>query len=135
MEKWPFYDDLHSIWKELLNYNTVGVSNSSPGQDHADRAASLFSKRSRETESSGVEDNSFPGLDGDDEDDEEDGGVEADISASEGQFDSELGGSLADVDMEENKEGGKGRGAKVEKKKDEEFKAKTKVSMCPFLPL
>jgi hypothetical protein len=129
MEKWPFYDDLHSIWKELPNYNTVGVSNSSPGQDHAERAASLFAKRSGETESSCVEDNIFPDYD----DSDEDFDVEADISASEGLFDSEPGGFLVDVDMEENEsEGGKGRGGKVEKK-DEQLKAKTKVSLCFFL--
>ena len=56
-EQWPFYNNLHNIWSELPNYNPVGVTNSGPGQDFAARAATVFSKRSGKTDSSGVEDN------------------------------------------------------------------------------
>ncbi|KAH9921836.1 hypothetical protein B0H21DRAFT_754970 [Amylocystis lapponica] len=39
---WPFYDDLHSIWCELPNYNPLGVSNSEAGKDHSKNAEVLF---------------------------------------------------------------------------------------------
>lgn len=50
----------------MPNYNPVGVTNSGPGQDFAGRAAAVFSKRSGETDSSGVEDN-YPILDEEDD--------------------------------------------------------------------
>ncbi|KAJ7124707.1 hypothetical protein C8R46DRAFT_973851, partial [Mycena filopes] len=37
----PWWDDLHSFWRELPNYNTVGVQSSEPGTDHASAAAEL----------------------------------------------------------------------------------------------
>ena len=37
---------------ELPNYNPVGITNSSPGQDFAAKAATVFSKQSGETDSS-----------------------------------------------------------------------------------
>ncbi|KAJ7862337.1 hypothetical protein B0H14DRAFT_3863136 [Mycena olivaceomarginata] len=39
---WPWWDDLHSFWRELPNYNPVGVQSSEPGTDHAADAAQLF---------------------------------------------------------------------------------------------
>ena len=51
---------------ELPNYNPVGVTNSSPGQDFAAKAATVFSKQSGETDSSGIEDN-YPIPDEDDQ--------------------------------------------------------------------
>ncbi|KAI0267946.1 hypothetical protein BGY98DRAFT_883539, partial [Russula aff. rugulosa BPL654] len=32
-KEWPFWDDLHAFWSELPNYNPVGVSTSTAGQD------------------------------------------------------------------------------------------------------
>ncbi|KAJ7443069.1 hypothetical protein B0H11DRAFT_2204324 [Mycena galericulata] len=40
--KWPWWDDLHPFWRELPNYNPVGVQSSEPGKDHAADAESLF---------------------------------------------------------------------------------------------
>jgi hypothetical protein len=57
---------LHNLWSELPNYNPVGVTNSGPGQDFAAKAAAVFSKRSGETDSSGVEDN-YPNPDEEDD--------------------------------------------------------------------
>ena len=65
-EQWPFYNDLHNLWSELPNYNPVGITNSSPGQDFAAKAAAVFSKQSGETDSSGIEDN-YPIPDEDDQ--------------------------------------------------------------------
>lgn len=44
-----------ALWSKLPNYNPVGVTNSSPGQDFAAKAAAVFSKRSGETDSSGID--------------------------------------------------------------------------------
>ena len=63
-KEWPFYDDLHTIWSELPNYNPIGVSSSQPGQDFAARAVLLFPKSSGDDASSGVEDSSFPDYNG-----------------------------------------------------------------------
>ncbi|KAK7022504.1 hypothetical protein R3P38DRAFT_2780517 [Favolaschia claudopus] len=78
-EEFPHWDELHSFWRELPNYNPIGVSNSSGGTDHASRAESLFNKR--RGDSSGVEDSddrppvfaksSSVSLAGDDTEDEE----------------------------------------------------------------
>ena len=47
-EEWPFWDDLHAMWKELPNYRPIGVSNSSSGQDLAEDASDLFFGQDRE---------------------------------------------------------------------------------------
>jgi len=41
-DKWPWWDDLHSFWRELPNYNPIGVQSSEPGTDHAADAEQLF---------------------------------------------------------------------------------------------
>ncbi|KAJ7189670.1 hypothetical protein GGX14DRAFT_580529 [Mycena pura] len=41
-EEWPWWDDLHAFWRELPNYNPIGVQSSEPGTDHASAAATLF---------------------------------------------------------------------------------------------
>ncbi|KAJ7688332.1 hypothetical protein B0H14DRAFT_3053011 [Mycena olivaceomarginata] len=40
--EWPWWDDFHSFWRELPNYNPVGVQSSEPGMDHSSAAAVLF---------------------------------------------------------------------------------------------
>ncbi|KAJ7191271.1 hypothetical protein GGX14DRAFT_407338 [Mycena pura] len=40
--KWPWWDDLHAFWRELPNYNPIGVQSSEPGTDHAAEAEALF---------------------------------------------------------------------------------------------
>ncbi|RXW15587.1 hypothetical protein EST38_g10267 [Candolleomyces aberdarensis] len=52
LQEWPFYADLHALWSKLPNYNPVGVSNATPGQDHAGQAASLFDKPRKSKKSS-----------------------------------------------------------------------------------
>lgn len=47
--EWEFFEDLHKLWRELPNYNPVGVSSSEHGQDHAATAAALFQRRSSPT--------------------------------------------------------------------------------------
>lgn len=42
IKEWPLYTDLHDLWSALPNYNPVGVSNATPGQDHANNAVTLF---------------------------------------------------------------------------------------------
>jgi hypothetical protein len=44
--EWPYWDDLHGFWSELPNYNPVGVSTSTAGQDFGALAAALFTKPS-----------------------------------------------------------------------------------------
>ncbi|KAF9536441.1 hypothetical protein CPC08DRAFT_771567 [Agrocybe pediades] len=62
-EAWPFYEDLHRMWSELPNYNPVGVSTSTPGQNFGAQAAKLFLEgRSENDASSGVEDAKFDGV-------------------------------------------------------------------------
>ncbi|KAJ7213871.1 hypothetical protein GGX14DRAFT_392646 [Mycena pura] len=41
-EEWPWWDDLHTFWRELPNYNPIRVQSSEPGTDHASAAATLF---------------------------------------------------------------------------------------------
>ncbi|KAJ6490010.1 hypothetical protein C8R45DRAFT_767089, partial [Mycena sanguinolenta] len=41
-QAFPLWDDLDGFWRELPNYNPVGVSNAAGGIDHAARAESLF---------------------------------------------------------------------------------------------
>jgi hypothetical protein len=41
-DEWPWWDDLHSFWRELPNYNPIGVQSSEPGTDHAAEAEQLF---------------------------------------------------------------------------------------------
>ncbi|KAF7372369.1 hypothetical protein MVEN_00097200 [Mycena venus] len=40
--EWPWWDGFHSFWRELANYNPVGVQSSEPGMDHSGAAAVLF---------------------------------------------------------------------------------------------
>ncbi|KAJ7093598.1 hypothetical protein C8R44DRAFT_583591, partial [Mycena epipterygia] len=37
----PWWDDLHAFWRELPNYNPIGVQSLEPGTDHAHAAADL----------------------------------------------------------------------------------------------
>ena len=55
-KEWPFWDDLHGFWSELPNYNPVGVSTSTAGQDFGTHAVALFTKPSNNTEDYEVED-------------------------------------------------------------------------------
>ncbi|KAJ7799038.1 hypothetical protein B0H13DRAFT_2688805 [Mycena leptocephala] len=41
-EDWPWWDELHSFWRELPNYNPVGIQSSEPGTDHAAEASNLL---------------------------------------------------------------------------------------------
>ncbi|KAJ7302155.1 hypothetical protein DFH08DRAFT_759748 [Mycena albidolilacea] len=55
----PHWDELDGFWRELPNYNPIGVSNASSGADHAAAATSLFLKKCNNDdagESSGIED-------------------------------------------------------------------------------
>ena len=42
VSEWPWWKDFHSFWRELPNYNPIGVTTSTPGVDHASQAAALF---------------------------------------------------------------------------------------------
>ena len=77
------------------------MSTSDPGQDFAARAAVILSRKKGERDSSGVEDNTMPGGD-EDEDEGETEGADADISASEGQLDSD--GIFAGIDGGDDEE-------------------------------
>ncbi|KAF7366981.1 hypothetical protein MSAN_00956800 [Mycena sanguinolenta] len=55
-ESFPHWDALHGFWRELPNYNPIGVTNSVSGGDHAGRAQSLFRKNSSEAgDTSGID--------------------------------------------------------------------------------
>ncbi|CAK5267610.1 unnamed protein product [Mycena citricolor] len=41
-EQFVHWDDLHAFWRELPNYNPVGVSNAKSGGNHAKRAGTIF---------------------------------------------------------------------------------------------
>ncbi|KAJ6483676.1 hypothetical protein DFH09DRAFT_1291947 [Mycena vulgaris] len=41
-QDWSWWDDLHAFWRELPNYNPIGVQSSEPGIDHVSAAADLF---------------------------------------------------------------------------------------------
>ncbi|KAK7006869.1 hypothetical protein R3P38DRAFT_2554979, partial [Favolaschia claudopus] len=49
-EDFPHWDELDSFWRELPNYNPIGVNNSASGTNHAARAGSLFAKGASEAE-------------------------------------------------------------------------------------
>ncbi|KAJ7851212.1 hypothetical protein B0H13DRAFT_2400067 [Mycena leptocephala] len=55
-EDWPWWDELHSFWRELPNYNPVGIQSSEPGTDHAAEASNLFQTARDELEHDGSED-------------------------------------------------------------------------------
>ncbi|KAF8156112.1 hypothetical protein B0H34DRAFT_809019 [Crassisporium funariophilum] len=104
-KEWSFYEDLHSIWSELPNYNPVGVTTSHPGQDFAGKAAALFTKKGGDAEvSSRIEDNegTFSGFD---EDNDADAEGDADISESRLDNSSDGGtlgvSDLLDIDVNE----------------------------------
>ncbi|KAJ7746212.1 hypothetical protein B0H14DRAFT_2275626, partial [Mycena olivaceomarginata] len=40
-DSFPYWDELDGFWRELPNYNPIGVSNSTGGVDHGVRAESL----------------------------------------------------------------------------------------------
>lgn len=44
-EEFPWWDELHAFWRELPNYNPIGVQSSEPGTDHAGAAADIFAAR------------------------------------------------------------------------------------------
>lgn len=46
----PWWDDLHAFWRELPNYNPIGVQSSEPGTDHASAAAELFARTGSDEE-------------------------------------------------------------------------------------
>ncbi|KAJ6471178.1 hypothetical protein DFH09DRAFT_1220511 [Mycena vulgaris] len=52
--KWPWWDDLHPFWRELPNYNPVGVQSS--GTDHASDAQSLFQSSAANSDDEDEED-------------------------------------------------------------------------------
>ncbi|KAJ7195660.1 hypothetical protein GGX14DRAFT_474648 [Mycena pura] len=66
--KWPWWDDLHAFWRELPNYNPVGVQSSEPGTDHASDAEALF-QPPVPTEDEEEEGRSITSMAGDDNDD------------------------------------------------------------------
>ena len=90
-KEWPFYNDLHDLWSELPNYNPFGVTNSSAGQDFAAKAATVFSKCSGETDSSGVEDD-YPNPDEEDDQAQAAGPHDADTSNHDSSEFDESGG-------------------------------------------
>ncbi|KAJ7030932.1 hypothetical protein C8F04DRAFT_1263430 [Mycena alexandri] len=47
----PWWDELHGFWRELANYNPVGVQSSEPGTDHASTAADLYELEQQNTTS------------------------------------------------------------------------------------
>lgn len=40
--QWPWWKEFHSFWRELLNYNPICVTTSTPGADHAGQAVAAF---------------------------------------------------------------------------------------------
>ncbi|KAJ7868543.1 hypothetical protein B0H14DRAFT_2572278 [Mycena olivaceomarginata] len=53
--EWPWWDDLHSFWRELPSYNPIGVQSSEHGTDHATSKAD----HAREHEDIGANDKSY----------------------------------------------------------------------------
>jgi hypothetical protein len=49
-EKFPWWDELHGFWRELPNYNPIGVQSSEPGVDHASAAADLYARTGSDEE-------------------------------------------------------------------------------------
>ncbi|KAJ7198689.1 hypothetical protein C8J57DRAFT_1634962 [Mycena rebaudengoi] len=49
-EEWPHWDDLHAFWRELPNYNPIGVQSSQPGTNHGAAASALFESQTGRTE-------------------------------------------------------------------------------------
>ncbi|KAJ7772089.1 hypothetical protein DFH07DRAFT_953372 [Mycena maculata] len=49
-KKWPWWDDLHAFWRELPNYNPIGVQSSELGTDHAAAAADIFTQQTANNE-------------------------------------------------------------------------------------
>ncbi|GJJ05869.1 hypothetical protein Clacol_000056 [Clathrus columnatus] len=47
-QEWPFWEWLHALWRELPNYNPVGISSSGLNQDYSENAASLWTRKSPE---------------------------------------------------------------------------------------
>ena len=41
--EWPWWKELHTLWRNLPNYNPLYVANGSPGVDHSGDAEQLFS--------------------------------------------------------------------------------------------
>ena len=48
--EWPWWDSLHSYWRELPNYNPQGVQSSEPGVSHALAATALFAAELNEAD-------------------------------------------------------------------------------------
>jgi hypothetical protein len=40
--EWPWWDDLHTFWRQLPNYDALGVQSLEPGTRHASEAEALF---------------------------------------------------------------------------------------------
>ncbi|KIJ31239.1 hypothetical protein M422DRAFT_53438 [Sphaerobolus stellatus SS14] len=69
-EEWPFWDRLRPIWRDLPNYNPVGVTLSASGGNHAEAAADLFQHRSEMVELQS--DDAGSGIEGTEFDEQED---------------------------------------------------------------
>jgi len=51
--EWPWWDNLHTFWHQLPNYNPQGIQSSDPGTMHASDAATLFASQGNEDEDFG----------------------------------------------------------------------------------
>ncbi|KAJ7744262.1 hypothetical protein DFH07DRAFT_963795 [Mycena maculata] len=63
----PWWDELHAFWRELPNYNPIGVQSSEPGVDHAGAAADIFAAQAGSEEEKDLD------PDAAEQDDDEDG--------------------------------------------------------------
>ncbi|KAF8156742.1 hypothetical protein B0H34DRAFT_808159 [Crassisporium funariophilum] len=75
--KWPWWKEFHGFWRELPNYNPIGVTSSTPGADHAAAAAALFDVPT-EVEPDDPPEGDAPGKDADNNE-----GSEADLDMAE----------------------------------------------------
>jgi hypothetical protein len=54
--EWPWWDDLHGFWRQLPNYNALGVQSSEPGTRHALDAEALFAPADEDEDPGSSED-------------------------------------------------------------------------------
>lgn len=77
--QWPWWKEFHSFWRELPNYNPIGVTSSAPGIDHVTSASSLFDP----TPSDNVEDDKASAAGPDEEQDKIDSSDESEVDKEE----------------------------------------------------
>ena len=45
VRQWPWWHEIHSLWRDRPNYNPIAVSSSDPDVDHSAELTRLFSRQ------------------------------------------------------------------------------------------